>query len=245
MMTPTTGATMGKYRLALFDLDGTLTREKSAWEYVHRKLGVWDGHAVRFQEAFLRGEISYDRFCQLDASIWKGMRVRDLQKILGEIPLYEGIEDFTRYLRSRGMKLGIISSGLSLLADWFRERYDFDYAVANDLGATDGILNGEIKINVHYDQKGEWVLKAQRQFNVRGEEVLAIGDSTGDMIMLQMAGLSIAFNSVSSRLESIAHLSIRSPDLRDLIPLLIPHLGPPENPDERSFMAQGYRRGCR
>lgn len=228
-MTQRIGAAMRKLKLALFDLDGTLTREKSSWEYVHRKLGVWDGHAVRFQEAFLRGEISYDRFCQLDASIWKGRKVQDLQKILGEIPLYEGIEDFIRYLRSKGMKLGIISSGLSLLANWITEKYDFDYAIANELGAAEGILNGEIKINVHYDQKGEWVLDAQRRFNVHREEILASGDSTGDMIMLQMAGLSIAFNSLSRKLDAIAHLSVRSPDLRDLIPPLTQHLGPLEN----------------
>jgi phosphoserine phosphatase len=216
------------YKLALFDLDGTLTKERSAWEYIHRRLGVWDGYAEKYQEAFLRGEITYDRFCRLDAAIWKGMKVSDLERILQDIPLYEGVEDLLQYLRSRGIKLGIISSGLTILSERMKKEFDFDYAVANELGVTDGLLTGEIKINVHYDQKGDWVRDAQGQFNARPEEILAIGDSTGDIDMFQMAGLSIAFNPLSTRLESLATFSVYSMDLRDLIPSLIPHLGIPE-----------------
>ena len=215
---------MPSYKLALFDLDGTLTKERSAWEYIHRRLGVWDGYAEKFQVAFLQGEITYDRFCQLDAAIWKGMKVSDLERILQEIPLYEGVEDLLLYLRSRGIKLGIISSGLTLLSERMQKEFSFDYAVANELGVADGILTGEIKINVHYDRKGEWVREAQRQFNARHEEILAIGDSTGDIDMFQMAGLSIAFNPLSTRLESLATFSVHSMDLRDLIPPLAPHL---------------------
>ena len=212
-----------RFKLALFDLDGTLTRERSAWECIHRHLGVWEGNAEKYQEAFLRGEIDYYRFCELDAAVWKGMKVSTVQQILREIPLYEGIEDLVGYLKSRGIRLGIISSGLSLLSDWMREKYGFDYAVANELGFTDGVLDGTIRIHVHYDQKAEWVKDARQRFRAEKKETLAIGDSSGDITMFQMAGFSIAFNSRSPRLDEAADLSIRSSDLRDLIPLLNPH----------------------
>lgn len=219
---------MELFKLALFDLDGTLTTEKSAWEYIHRRLGVWDGYAEKFQEAFHRGEIDYDRFCKLDAKIWKGMKVSVMERIVKEIPLHEGIEDLLGYLSSKGIKLAIISSGLSFLSDLVKEKYGFDYAVANELGVANGILNGEVKINVHYDQKGEWVQEAMRRFNTHKEEIMAIGDSTGDIQMFRMAGLSIAFNSLSPKLEAMATLSLRSMDLRDLIPALTPYLQPTE-----------------
>jgi len=218
---------MRPFKLALFDLDGTLTKERSVWEYIHRRLGVWDGYAEKFQEAFLNREISYDRFCQLDAGIWRGMKAAELEQIVREIPLYEGIEDLLGYLRSKGMKLGIISSGLSFLSDWVTEKYGFDYAVANELGVENGVLNGEIRINVHYDRKGEWVQEARQKFDSQAEEVLAVGDSTGDIAMFQMVGLSIAFNSLSAKLDSLATFSIRSTDLRDLIPPLSAYLGLP------------------
>ncbi|MBP1724262.1 MAG: phosphoserine phosphatase-like hydrolase [Deltaproteobacteria bacterium] len=211
-------------KLALFDLDGTLTREGSAWEYLHRRLGVWEGHAEKYQQAFLRGEIDYFRFCELDAAVWKGMRVSALEAMLREVPLYEGIEDLISYLKGQNIRLGIISSGLSLLAEWIKDRYGFDFSVANELGVTDGILDGTIRIHVHYDQKGKWVKKAKRLFRANKEEVLAFGDSSGDIVMFQQAGMSIAFNSRSSLLNEAATLSIHSSDLRDLIPPLISYL---------------------
>lgn len=209
----------------MFDLDGTLTRERSAWEYLHRRLGVWEGYAEKYQEAFLRGEIDYSRFCALDAAVWKGMKVHALAEMLREVPLYEGIEDLVGYLKLKNIRLGIISSGLSLLAEWVKERYGFDFSVANELGVTDGVLDGTIRIHVQYDQKGKWVKKAKRQFRAKKKEVLAFGDSSGDIVMFQQAGLSIAFNSRSSGLNEVATLSVHSSDLRDLIPPLTSYLG--------------------
>ncbi len=213
--------------LALFDLDGTLTQERSAWEYLHRRLGLWDGHAERFQEAFLRGQIGYDRFCQMDAALWKGIKTDEILILLREIPLHEGIGDLLAYLKSKGVKTAIISSGLSFLADWMKEEYGFDEAVANVLETRNGKLTGDIQIHVHHDRKGEWVERLRQKFSAQQKEILAIGDSAGDLGMFQKAGFSIAFNPRCEQLESLATWSIRSRDLRHVITCLVPFLGPP------------------
>lgn len=218
------------YKLALFDLDGTLTRERSAWEYVHRRLGLWEGQAEKFQESFLGGKIDYLRFCELDAQVWKGIRAAYLEGILREIPFHPGLGELVGYLKSKGLKLGIISSGLSFLSEWVKGKFGFDYAVANELGTSDGLINGGIRIHVHYDRKEEWVRAAQRRFGAGPGETMAVGDSAGDLPMFRLAGLSIAFNAHSPQLESAASLVVRSADLRDLISALIPYLGPPGEP---------------
>jgi phosphoserine phosphatase len=221
---------MARFKLALFDLDGTLTTERSAWEYIHRRLGVWDGQAEKFQQAYLRREISYDEFCRLDAAIWKGMKISEVKGILGQIPLQPGAGELIAYLRKKGVSLGIISSGLSFLSERIKEEFGFDYAVANDLQTEDGILTGGIRINVHYDQKAEWVEDARRRFQLEKEDVFAVGDSSGDIPMFRGCGFSIAFNCSSPGLEAVATVRIRSCDLRDLIPVLDPYLGPPARP---------------
>ena len=38
------------YRLVIFDLDGTLTQERSIWEYIHKQLGKWYGFAEEYQK---------------------------------------------------------------------------------------------------------------------------------------------------------------------------------------------------
>jgi phosphoserine phosphatase len=215
-----TRETNSSYKMAVFDLDGTLTRERSIWEYIHKRLGKWYGFAERYQERFLAGEISYEQFCELDAGVWKGMNVEQLRSIVETVPFHDGVEQLTRYLKQRRLKLTLVSSGLSVLSNWVHERYGFDYSVSNDLLEEEGVLNGKVKIHVHYNRKAEWVKKILEKFEVRPEETIAIGDSRGDLDMLQMAGFSIAFNSSCRDLDQIADLCIQSQDLAEIIPLL-------------------------
>ena len=204
----------------MFDLDGTLTRERSIWEYIHKKLGKWYGYAEKYQERFLAGEISYEQFCELDAQVWKGMKVEELISIAETVPFYPGVDELISHLKEKGLKLGMVSSGLSVLSNWVHEKYGFDYSVSNDLIHEDGVLTGKVSIQVHYDQKATWVRKILDQFGVQPGETIAIGDSPGDMDMLQMAGFSVAFNSSCQDLDQIADVRIKNPNLADIIPKL-------------------------
>jgi hydroxymethylpyrimidine pyrophosphatase-like HAD family hydrolase len=80
-----------------------------------------------------------------------------------------------------------------------------------------------VRIQVYYDKKAEWVEKILKQFGVKPEQVIAIGDSKGDMDMFQMVGFSIAFNSSCSDLDRIANLCISSKNLADIIPKIEAH----------------------
>ncbi len=113
-----------------------------------------------------------------------------------------------------------MSSGLSILSNWVHERYGFDYSISNDLLHENGILTGKVRIQVHYDQKAEWVRKILNQFGVKPEESIAIGDSVGDLEMFRTVGFSIAFNSSCKDLDQIATLCVQSQNLTDIIPKL-------------------------
>jgi phosphoserine phosphatase len=206
-----------RFKLVTFDLDGTLTQERSIWEYIHKQLGKWYGFAEEYQKKFLAGEISYERFCELDAEVWKGMRVEVLLEIVKTVPFHMGANELINYFKHKGLKLAMISSGLSLLSNWVHKKYGFDYSISNDLLHENGILTGKTRIQVYYDKKAEWVERILRQFEVRPEEVIAIGDSIGDIDMFHMVGFSISFNSSCPDLDQIANLCIRSQNLADII----------------------------
>jgi phosphoserine phosphatase len=208
------------FKLVIFDLDGTLTRERSIWEYIHVRLGKWYGFAQEYQKQFLAGKISYEEFCERDAQVWRGMKVEKLLEIVKAVPFHPGADELIAYLRQKGLKLSVVSSGLSILSNWVHQKYSFDYSVSNDLLQENGVLTGKVKIQVYYDKKAEWVKKILEKFKVRSEEVIAIGDSKGDLDMFQMVGFSIAFNSSCSDLDNIANVCIRSQDLADVIPKL-------------------------
>jgi phosphoserine phosphatase len=208
------------YKLAIFDLDGTLTHERSIWEYIHRQLGKWDGFADEYQKRFLSGEISYDEFCELDARIWRGMRLEKLLEIVKTVSFHAGVGNLIQYLKGKGLKLAMVSSGLSVLSSWVHQKFGFDYSVSNDLLDEDGILTGGVRIHVYNDQKAEWVKKIQQEFGIRPEESMAIGDSKGDMEMFRVVGFSVAFNSSCHDLEEIATTCVQSQNLADIIPVL-------------------------
>lgn len=208
------------FKLAIFDLDGTLTRERSIWEYIHKRLGKWYGFAEEYQSQFLAGKISYEEFCERDAQVWKGMKVEDLLEIVKTVPFHDGAEELIGYLKQRGLKLSMVSSGLSILSNWVHQKFGFDYSVSNDLLHEEGILTGKVRIRVYYDKKAEWVRKILSRFEIKPEETIAIGDSHGDLEMFQMVGFSIAFNSSCEELERVASLCVRTKNLADLIPKL-------------------------
>ena len=208
------------FKLVVFDLDGTLTRERSIWEYIHIRLAKWYGFAEEYQKQFLSGRISYEEFCERDAQVWKGMKVEELLEIVKTVPFHPGADELIAYLKQRGLKLSVVSSGLSILSDWVHQKYGFDYSVSNDLLQENGVLTGKVKIQVYYDQKAEWVKRILERFHVKPEEVIAIGDSIGDVDMFQMVGFAVAFNSSCSDLDKMANVCIPSQNLADIIPKL-------------------------
>jgi len=54
-----------RYKLIIFDIDGTITTHISSWRYIHEKLGLWQDRAFKYQEDFLAGRIDYKKFCEL------------------------------------------------------------------------------------------------------------------------------------------------------------------------------------
>jgi phosphoserine phosphatase len=208
------------FKLAIFDLDGTLTQERSIWEYLHKQLGKWYGFAEEYQKKFLAGKISYDLFCELDAEVWKGMEVEALLEIVKTVPFHSGVDELIGHLKRKGLKLAMVSSGLSLLSNWVHQKFGFDYSVSNDLLQENGTLTGKVRIQVYYDKKAEWAEKILKQFRVKSEEMIAIGDSRGDLDLFRMAGLSVAFNSSCEDLDKIASVCVQSENLADVIPQL-------------------------
>src|SRR4030042_3587500 len=147
---------MGKsqpYKLVIFDLDGTLTQERSIWEYIHIRLGKWYGFADEYQNQFLAGKISYEEFCERDAEVWKEMKLEEMTEIVKTVPFHPGTEELISHLKQRGLKLSMFSSGLSVLSDWVHQKFGFDYSVSNDLLHENGVLSGKVRIQVHFIPK--------------------------------------------------------------------------------------------
>jgi phosphoserine phosphatase len=192
-------------KIVFLDCDGTLTTIKSSWEYLHRRLGLWDNNADLYQKLFRNGIIDYYEFCKRDALLWRGLSLEQIIKIIEEIPLQKGVEAMIRAFKEMNIFTVIVSTGLSFLVDRIKEGLGIDMALSNELLAKNGSLTGDIKINVEFNKKGEIVESLLATHGFKKEEACAIGDGEGDTGMFRAVGLSIGFYPHPNVLPIIHH----------------------------------------
>jgi phosphoserine phosphatase len=179
-------------KVVFLDCDGTLTKVRSSWEYLHRRLNLWTENADAYQTMFREGKIDYNEFCRRDAQLWKGLSVSTVCGLTSEIPYQENAAWAVDALKKMGVYTVIISSGLSFLVDRIKEALAIDMAFSNELISQAGLLTGDIKINVEYDQKGILVDQVLGALGLKKEESSAVGDGDGDRGMFDGVALPIS-----------------------------------------------------
>jgi len=200
----------------VFDIDGTITAHVSSWRYIHEKLGLWDVLAKKYQDQFLAGKISYKRFCELDAAHWKGIKESDLKKVFKGVKYSKNAKKVVKQLKTEGYYLVAISTGLQFMAEKLKDELGFDYVLSNRLNVRLGKMTGGVTINISHGAKGRVLKKILRTFGVKPSEMIAVGDSEGDIPMMKMAGYSIAFNSCSKKLSEIADHVCLTDDFKEV-----------------------------
>ena len=170
----------------IFDLDGTLTRVPSPWQYVHERLGVWESTACYHLEQWLSGKISYEDFCRRDTDLWNGRSVEEIYSYLDEIVWNRHVPAVVEKLVTSRIPSVIISSGFKYVASKIQEQCGWDPLLiyANEL--VDGPM---VRINVSGDFQSPISKKAlaERALATVGSSMadsLVVSDSTRDLEQL-------------------------------------------------------------
>lgn len=208
---------MGRFRLVVFDVDGTVVSARSSWQFLHERLGTWDA-AKKNRQRFLRGEISYDEWAKLDASLWKGVSLRKVCGLLDSIPLMKGAKETLKTLRNCGVKVALLSAGVSLLAERIHREIGVDFFLANELEVLSGYLTGNVRVNLAINSKHYGLERVMGKFSVTADQCVAVGDDETLIPVFKIVAKAIAFNAVSKAVEKNAHVIIRKRDLREVLP---------------------------
>ncbi|MEM2726776.1 MAG: phosphoserine phosphatase SerB [Archaeoglobaceae archaeon] len=205
-------------RLIVFDLDSTLI-EVEIIEELAREAGV-EREVKELTQRAMNGEMSFKEALQERVKLLKGLPVEVLEKIYARVEFTEGAKELISALKRAGYKIAVVSGSFTYFTNRVKEELGIDYAFGNELEIVNGKLTGNVvgKI-IDAEEKARIVEEIARKEGIRIENVVAVGDGANDRIMIEKAGLGIAFNA-KKVLKEIADGNISKSNLIGLASVL-------------------------
>ncbi|MCQ2079660.1 MAG: HAD-IB family phosphatase [archaeon] len=214
---------LNRYDLACFDMDGTLTKARSSWIWVHDYLGTSNEEGYK---RFVNQEITEEEFMREDIGIWRSVKPdlskRDIIHMFQSIPLINGIQETVATLHECGIRCVIISGGIDICCTMLANEFGFDDFAADELITdNEGHLTGEGVKVVDLADKGHWVKVMMEKYGTTPERTIAIGNSFSDVSMFNIAGLSIAFNPTDPWTSEAADHTVKSETISDILDCIL------------------------
>jgi phosphoserine phosphatase len=205
-------------RMVVMDMDSTLIRIEVIDELA-RAAGVGE-KVAKITERAMQGEMDYDESLRQRVALLAGLDVKVLDEIANNLPLTEGAETLIRVLKRLGFRTAVISGGFSRAAEALKRRLGIDYAFSNNLEIVDGKLTGRVSGPiVNAQRKAELLELIAQHEGVLLDQVIAVGDGANDALMLEKAGLGIAFRA-KPKLREAADTTISASGLDAILYLL-------------------------
>ncbi len=202
-------------RLVVFDMDGTVIDQEITDELA-KSAGVAD-EVMKITAMGMKGEMDFEKSLRKRVHMLKGLSEDQMREIRDNMRLNPGIEDLIVTLKNMGYVLALVSGGFTYFTESLKNRLGFDYAFGNELVLKDGKLTGELKgAIIDSDRKASLMNEIALKENIYPEDVVAVGDGANDRVMLEQAGLGIAFNA-KEVLKKVADGSITKENLKGLL----------------------------
>ena len=168
-------------RLAAFDLDGTLLEGQTACEAIARGIDRLE-HMREFEK------LGYDQVEEIMtarqemAEWYSAFSLDELRGHLATIHLAPGVLEGFSLLHDHDFKIAIVSVTWAFAVEWFAEELGADYSVGTGL-STDGRVD-------HFwpQDKAIWLTGLAGRLGIDPRDVVAVGDSSGDVPMLLSVG---------------------------------------------------------
>ncbi|MCS7103817.1 MAG: HAD-IB family phosphatase, partial [Candidatus Korarchaeum sp.] len=199
-------------------MDGTLIDITSSWEFIHKTLGTEELSSV-YKLMYERGEISYIEWAELDVSTWRGKDFYEVIRRLDEIKLMDNAEECIRFLKDSDFIVGIISSGVDVIASRVCRKLGMDFCRSARLLIEGNEVKGLIE-DLPPQMKGAVLEEVAHDYSVPLSKVAFVGDGESDLSVFEMdLGLKIAFRPKSERIIELSHHVVH--DLIDAAKLIV------------------------
>ena len=180
-------------RLLVADMDSTIIGQECIDEladYAGLKAEV-----AQITERAMRGEIDFSGALRERVRLLAGMDQSELARCLLErVKITSGAETLVQTMRAGGTSCLLVSGGFLTFAEPIAKTVGFDRVRANRLIFAGGKLSGEVGDPiVDAMTKYEALVETREQLGLAREDVMAVGDGANDKLMIEEAGLGIAY----------------------------------------------------
>ena len=181
-------------RLLITDMDSTLISIECVDEIAD--FVGFKPQVAAITEAAMRGELDFAASLRKRVALLEGLDVSALQRVYDErLELNPGAEELVAGLKSRQIKMALVSGGFTFFTERLEARLGLDYTLANVLAEVDGKLQGRVEgAIVGAEAKAEYLQQLCEELNITPQQVIAMGDGANDLQMLGMAGLGVAYH---------------------------------------------------
>lgn len=205
------GMTQGKRRVAVFDVDGTIFRSSLLIQIVDQLIrdGVFPEEAqaeyARKQEKWLDREGDYEAYIEAVVATFKtrirGMHYGALADAAERMVAaqwkrtYRYTRELLKDLKARGYFLLAVSHSPKTVLDKFCPRLGFDkvYGMVYEIGPQECFTGAVVDEHLIFN-KANIVKRAVEKENLTLAHSVAVGDTEGDIPMLELVARPICFN---------------------------------------------------
>ncbi len=209
-------------RLALFDMDGTLIKDRFVVRLAQRThkgqelLGLLDHGALGPSE----------RTRQI-AALFAEVPRKVFEEVARDIPLMPGAAAAVIGLRRAGYRVGLVSDSFLIATEVVRRRVFADFSIAHLLRFRGGRATGEVRLcptmthpggcSQHEICKLNVMLHLNAHLALAPADILAVGDNEPDVCLMEAAGLAIAVEPKTAAVAAAARHVVQR-DLREVLP---------------------------
>ncbi|HHW51130.1 MAG TPA: phosphoserine phosphatase SerB [Pseudoclavibacter sp.] len=168
----------------------------------------------------MAGDIDFAESLRERVATLRGLPESVISETIRRVRPSNGLAELVDAVHRRQGRIGAVSGGFSQVLDVLAPQYGIDMWRANSLSIRDGHLLGEVTGTiVDARVKAQTLRQWSADLGLPSAQVIAMGDGANDLLMMDEAGLSIAY-CAKPRVREHAQVSIDVPDLREVIPYL-------------------------